>query len=107
MDIKKISAEEVKECIPLVVGGKIHLIDVRTEEEWEAGHAPGAIHFELGRLEKGELPDLPKDADICTCCAAGGRAEIAKNILLKNGFTKVRNMGGLRDWKIAGGEVVK
>ncbi len=106
MDVDKISPEQVKECVPLIEGGRVYLLDVRTKEEWDMGHAPKAIHFDLARLEKGELPDIPKDADICTCCVSGGRAEIAKNILLKNGFSKVRNLDGLRDWKLAGGDVI-
>jgi rhodanese-related sulfurtransferase len=106
MDIDKISPDEVKECVPLIEGGKVYLIDVRTKEEWDIGHAPKAIHFDLARLENGEIPDVPKDADICACCATGARSEMAKNILIARGFTKVRNLGGLRDWKIAGGPVV-
>lgn len=107
MDIDKISPEEVKLCMESINNGTGFLLDVRTDEEWSAGHADKAIHFDLARLEKGEMPDLPKIAEICTCCVAGGRAEIAKNILLKNGFSKVKNMGGLRDWKLAGGDVVE
>ena len=107
MDIDKISTEEAKKSLPLIESGEIHLIDVRTKEEWEMGHAPQSIHFELSRFENGELPALPKDAQIYTCCAAGGRAEIAKNIMRKNGFSNVKNLGGLRDWKLAGGTVVK
>ena len=87
--------------------GDLVLLDVRTDDEWGVGRAKGAIHFKLSRLEAGELPDLPKDAKICTYCAAGGRAETAKNILTANGFLNVKNFGGLRDWKLAGGEIEK
>ena len=81
------------------------MLDVRTKEEWDVGRAKLAVHFELARLEKGEAPSISKDKEIYTCCVAGGRAEMAKNILLKNGFQKVKNFGGLKDWKLVGGEV--
>jgi len=107
MDVKKVDSEEALRCVELIKAGKAFLLDVRTDEEWSAGHAPMAIHFDLARLEKGEFPDLPRDAEICTCCVSGGRAETAKSILLGKGFFNVKNLGGLRDWKLAGGGVVK
>ena len=38
--------------------GKSVLVDVRTDEEWQAGKAKGAIHFELRRLQNGEMPEI-------------------------------------------------
>ena len=38
-----------------------------------------------------------KDEPIFTYCAAGRRAERAKNLLIKNGFTNVTNLGGIQD----------
>ena len=107
MDIHKLNPEEAKACVKKIMSGEAFLLDVRTKGEWDSSHAPKSIHFDLQRLEKGELPELAKNTKIFTCCAAGGRAEIAKNILLEIGFSNVKNLGGLRDWKLAGGDVVK
>lgn len=75
-------------------------IDVRTDGEWNEGHRDGALHFELARLQQGQLPDLAKDTSIAVYCRAGVRAEQALQILQKNGFTKVRNAGGLSNLKV-------
>jgi rhodanese-related sulfurtransferase len=74
-------------------------VDVRTDEEWDDGHLDGALHFELARLEQGELPDLKKDAPIALYCRRGIRAGQALRILKKNGFMKIRNAGGYDDLK--------
>lgn len=74
-------------------------IDVRTDEEWNDGHLNGALHFELARLEQGELPDLKKDVSIAVYCRSGIRAEQALRILKKNGFINIRNVGGYDDNK--------
>jgi len=81
------------------------LLDVRNDDEWAAGHAKGAVHWELVRLQAGELPDIPKDGRVYVHCAAGGRAQKAKEILLDNDWTDVTNIGGLEDWENAGGEL--
>ena len=83
------------------------IVDVRRDDEWDAGHADRAIHWELSRLESGDLPDIAKDAHVYTYCAAGGRAGKAADILRENGWVNVQNMGGLSDWTAAGGETVK
>lgn len=69
-------------------------IDVRREEEWNEGHKPEALHFELSRIENGEVPPVPKDSDIHVYCRSGGRAGRAKELLLKLGFENVVNDGG-------------
>lgn len=74
-------------------------IDVRTEEEWQEGHLDDAVHFELVRLQKGELPEISKDASIAVYCRAGYRAQSALEILHGRGFLNVRNAGGFDELK--------
>jgi phage shock protein E len=69
-------------------------LDVRTQEEWDMGHKPDAVHFDLERLEKGELPPYDSDTQFEVYCRSGGRAGIACGILQSNGFTNVHNAGG-------------
>lgn len=58
-------------------------IDVREKCEWDEGHLPEAIHCPLSELKKGNFPkDLPKDTPLYLYCKAGGRAQIAKTLLL-------------------------
>ena len=99
VDVSKIGSE--------VSSGESFLLDVRTTEEIaETGLAQGAAHFDVARLEAGELPEISKDSRVYTYCKAGGRAEKAKVILEENGYTDVVNIGSLTDWIEAGGEVV-
>lgn len=91
-----------------VQGGTAVLLDVRTNQELTLdGYAVNSTHFDLTRLQGGELPDYPKDMAIYTYCKGGVRAGKAKEILEENGFTDVTNIGGLTDWIQAGGEVVR
>lgn len=90
-----------------VAQGKAILIDVRTDEEWAAGHAKGAMHFDLARLEQGELPQVSRYANVYLYCRSGGRAGKAKTILEQNGYANVVNLGGLSDWQALGGAVEK
>lgn len=74
-------------------------VDVRTVSEWEAGHVAGALHFDIARLEKGEMPNLSKNQQILLYCRTGRRADTALSILKDNGFTQVKNLGGFEDLK--------
>ncbi len=57
-------------------------LDVRTQQEWDAGHRPGAIHWPLDRIERGEIPVLPAGKSAWrTCCQTGYRAAVAAKLL--------------------------
>jgi rhodanese-related sulfurtransferase len=87
--------------------GKALLLDVRTDAEWNEGHAEGALHLDSVRIESGDLPRVPKDTKIYTYCRSGGRAGRMKTILKNAGFMNVENLGGLIHWQSAGGKVVR
>jgi phage shock protein E len=79
------------------------LLDVRTAQEYLAGHVPGARNIDIqelpARLKEVEaLVGGAKDRPIVVYCSAGVRAAQAKRILLSAGYAKVTNLGGLRDW---------
>ena len=80
-------------------------VDVRTDQEWADGHLDGAVHFDLARLQQGELPDLPKDTPIALYCRSGHRAGQALSILEAKGYTNVRNAGGFADLQTGGQKV--
>jgi rhodanese-related sulfurtransferase len=83
------------------------LVDVRTKAEWDEGHIKGALHFDLSRLNAGELPDLPKDTELKLYCRSGARASIAEQILTSAGFSKVTNLGGITNLISEGLEIEK
>lgn len=73
-------------------------IDVRSKAEFDSGHLPKAIHIPHTEIaEKIELHVSDKTKAIKLYCRSGVRAATAKNVLLKLGFTNVRNEGGLED----------
>ena len=80
------------------------VLDVRTRDEFAAGHITGAInipHDEIGV----RVPDLgpSRDREIVVCCAMGGRAAHAAAALRKAGFANVRLLAGhMRGWCGAG-----
>ena len=93
---QKISAEEAKSKME---AGDVIVLDVRTEEEFNEGHVPGAI-----RLEAEDFPDraadvLPdKNAVILVYCRSGNRSRTASLLLNDMGYVNVYDFGGIRDW---------
>ncbi len=71
------------------------LIDVRTKEEFDMQHADGADNFPLQDMMAGKMPNYSYDAEIQVYCRSGNRSEIAKNLMIQNGFTNVTNAGGI------------
>lgn len=80
------------------------ILDVRTQSEWDEGHAKEAHHWDV-MTESNTPPDFPKDSHIYTYCRSGARSGQAANVLKNFGFTNVTNIGGLSDWIEAGGEI--
>ena len=81
------------------------IIDARTQEEYDAGHIPGAIlipEYEIADRAEKELPD--KDQLILVYCRSGRRSKIAAEELVKLGYTNVKEFGGIIDWEY---EIVK
>jgi len=84
----KDSLDAVKENVK---AGKAIIVDVREQNEWDAGHLKGAILIPQSKLKmEGQLSELlkalPKDKIIYTHCRAGGRALTCGDILKKQGF---------------------
>lgn len=68
---------------------KPYLIDVREQEEWEAGHIEGAHHWPLSRMMQGELPPLPPDQEIILYCQRGQRSLKALALVTASSHSKV------------------
>lgn len=78
------------------------IIDVREPSEWEAGHAPGAIHIPLGELPS-RLDELPEaDVTIAVTCRGGGRSSRAVAWLTMQGFDVANLEGGMKAWEASG-----
>lgn len=86
-------------------------IDVRDSNDIVvSGTIKGAQRVPRGFIEFAADADMPfhkdfmqKDADIYLVCGAGGQAALAGKTLQDMGYTSVTNVGGIGDWKDAGG----
>ena len=92
-----ITAEEAKQIMDSEEGYII--LDVRTQEEYDQGHIPGAIvisHEEIA--EKAEKVLTDKDQLILVYCRSGRRSKIAAEALVELGYTNIKEFGGIIDW---------
>ena len=80
------------------------LIDVREDNEFEAGHAAGAHHIGRGIIERDIVQTFPeKSTEIVLYCGGGYRSALAADMLQKMGYTNVWSMdGGWKAWKDSG-----
>lgn len=88
--------------IPVVDAQALHgtVLDVRQDNEWDAGHLPGAIHVELGDLAQATIPDGP----VTVMCGHGERAMTGASLLEAGGHHRVSVLaGGPADWSAATG----
>jgi len=79
--------------------GDVLLVDVREQHEWDAGHAPGAVHVPLGELRQ---DSLPTDRPVVAICRVGGRSGAATEALAGVGYEVRNTTGGMLAWAAAG-----
>ena len=97
VEYKKISAADAKARMDS--GDTIVILDVRTQEEYDAGHIAGAIlvpNETIADKQPQLLPDL--DAEILVYCRSGNRSAQAAKKLIAIGYTNVVDFGGIIDW---------
>jgi rhodanese-related sulfurtransferase len=79
---------------------EFHLLDVREDDEWTAGHIDGAQHIPLAELAA-RLSELPKEQTIVAVCRSGGRSEAAVRGLRRLGYQAENLEGGVNAWSRA------
>ena len=88
----------------LAADQSVQLIDVREDNEWQAGHAAGAKHLGKGIIERdieNEVPD--KSTELILYCGGGYRSALVADVLQKMGYTNAWSMaGGWKAWKESG-----
>ena len=100
--IKEVSVPQLKTWMDS--GQKLMLIDVREDNEWQAGHAASAIHIGRGTLEGGIEKAAPDKAQrVVLYCRSGARSALAADTLQKMGYSNVFSLaGGFTAYQAAG-----
>lgn len=80
----------------LIANGAV-LVDVRSDKEWSAGHADGAVHIPLDQLSD-RMSELPAGTPVVTVCHSGVRSAMAARKLAAQGFTVSSIRGGMIAW---------
>jgi rhodanese-related sulfurtransferase len=78
-----------------------YLLDVREDDEWAAGHAPGAVHVRLGDLGA-RFGELPRDHEVYVICRTGNRSAYASQALAGAGLNAINVADGMTGWAVAG-----
>ena len=77
------------------------VIDVRSDEEWAAGHVCGATHV-MGGYVQDRAGTLATGGPLAVICASGYRSTVAASVLARAGVTGVTNViGGMQAWEAA------
>jgi rhodanese-related sulfurtransferase len=93
---------DVADVVGLVEAGAA-LLDVREPYEWNAGHAPAAVHVPMGQLG---LHNLPAGRPLLVVCHVGGRSAAVTDALMRVGVEAANVAGGMDAWARAGLPVV-
>jgi phage shock protein E len=94
-EYRKITAEEAANMMT----GEVVILDVRTQAEYDEGYIPGALLLpdsEVAQRAETVLPD--KGQTVLVYCRSGRRSALAAAALVKLGYTKVYDFGGILDW---------
>lgn len=75
------------------------ILDVRSQEEYDEKHIPGAILVPNETIGTKDIPELPdKDQMILVYCRSGNRSKQAAEKLTALGYTNIIEFGGINDW---------
>ena len=92
-----ITAQEAKEIMDAEEGYII--LDVRTQEEFDQAHIPGAILIPNDQISaEAERVLMDKNQLILVYCRSGRRSKLAAEELVKLGYTNIKEFGGIIDW---------
>lgn len=101
--VARIAPEEVKRW--LEEGRKFAFIDVRTPQEFEKWRIPQGVLTPIEPrgtfVERARRLISGKDAPVVLFCRSGRRSEDGARLLMREGYSRAYNMGGIIDWEFA------
>jgi rhodanese-related sulfurtransferase len=93
--------DAVQEVMSADLPAAAFLLDVREDDEWAAGHAPGAVHVRLRELGA-RIGELPVDREVYVICRSGHRSAYAVEALAGAGLKAINVADGMTGWAVAG-----
>ncbi len=75
------------------------LLDVRSSDEYRQGHIPGSINIPLNEISKVQARVPKKDTPLFVHCLSGGRSSQAVSYLQQQGYSQVKNIGGINRYQ--------
>lgn len=87
--------------IDAAAGSDVVVLDVREQDEWDAGHIEGALHLPMSQLVD-RVAELPGDRRIACVCRSGNRSARVTAWLIANGVDALNLDGGMQRWVAAG-----
>ena len=98
-NVKNVSAEEAYKLIN--DNKELVILDVRTKEEYDGGHIPGAklVPVQILPMKLDELDEY-REKPVLIYCASGGRSPRAVDTLANNDFTNIYHLSrGISSWR--------
>lgn len=86
--------------LPAELPSDLVVLDVREDDEWQAGHIEDAFHIPLMQVPQ-RFSELPEDARVLVVCKVGGRSSQATAFLQAQGRNAVNLAGGMQAWERA------
>ena len=99
------SRKSISPIVPSTFDESVVLLDVREDDEWQRGHAPGARHIPMGQIPA-RIDEIDPAAKLYVVCQGGGRSQRVSQYLAQNGYAPVNVSGGMLAWAGAGRPVV-
>ena len=94
---QQITQEEAKEMMDTQ---EVSILDVREQDEFDAGHIPGAVLLPVGTITKDTAASviLELDSTVLVYCRSGNRSKTASKALADLGYTNIYEFGGINTW---------
>jgi len=103
-ELPEVPSIDVAGTLALLDGDAV-LLDVRDQNEWDAGHAPHAVHIPMGELSEATAW-MSRQRRVVVVCRSGRRSTFATAALRAAGVDALNLTGGMQAWRAAGGELV-
>lgn len=94
---QQITQEEAKEMMDTQ---EVVILDVREQDEFDAGHIPSAVLLPVGTITEDTAAAVIDDLDtvVLVYCRSGNRSKTASQALADLGYTNVYEFGGINSW---------